>query len=310
MDRGYQISEQEARKSRKAACKAAKKSKKSKKRESRKSRESSSSSSSGSPSSSNSVLRQVAAGRGAEPELRRTASCTQGKPGLVRSEVLQEMENRCGLGGKRPEWRATDRLDAAQSSYFRVLKHDHVQNFPVQWRPRHLNRMPDALANEVMDCGTSFLRRYRSLSDAQLQSCNLFGFADGGLRNSSDISVSSYGWCVVAWHSGSNTCFVLEEGGVSLSECTSAFAAELWGVDALVDSLDRWRRGGLDGMGMLDVKCEPCTISPVSDLARRTYVKRPITEPCHPSKKHRSQGPRGKRGIKRARPRASSDMSC
>ena len=110
-------------------------------------------------------------------------------------------------------------------------------NKPVQWRPRHLNQIADAVVNRCMDSGTFVEWFAEQRSFPGLANQDVILMIDGGLRRSTQVGAA--GWVIFVVQGGHP--WKAGEGGVILPQCRSSFTAEAIALDEGMRQLsERW----------------------------------------------------------------------
>ena len=104
---------------------------------------------------------------------------------------------------------------------------------PAEWRPRELNKVADALANEAMDRGESFERWH--VNQKGLRGRHILVFTDGGVRPSRGQAAAA--WAVVALQDGEPK--LVMEGAVVLvyHSRMSSFVAETIAIDSALSTV-------------------------------------------------------------------------
>ena len=158
------------------------------------------------------------------------------KPGLVLvvdckplSRVLNGLEA-LGNDGLVPLCtRVTDKLISLETFWNQLYSSPHW----ITWRPRHLNQIADAAANQVMDSSEDFEVWSDPLPSPDiLRATKVIGFSDGGLRSTS--SKASIGWVIVAINDMGE--WLLGKGGMAVEGGQAgSFSVEAIGLEVLVD---------------------------------------------------------------------------
>ena len=107
---------------------------------------------------------------------------------------------------------------------------------PAEWRPRELNKVADALANEAMDRGESFERWH--VNQKGLRGRHILVFTDGGVRPSrAQAAAAAAAWAVVALQDGEPK--LVMEGAVVLvyHPRMSSFVAETIAIDSALSTV-------------------------------------------------------------------------
>lgn len=113
--------------------------------------------------------------------------------------------------------------------------------FPCAWRPRHLNKLADEAVNKAMTEKGNFLQNFAC--PLSLDDFRILCFSDGGLCRSTDSPprCAGCGWCIIGVHR-SGCMYLFEVGGILMALGSSAFEAELVGLDQATARLMMWLR--------------------------------------------------------------------